>query len=382
MPASTFQYWDGAAWQTENNYLRMTLEDIMYFPMSLQVTVVNVTGNTLNSRENTYTDFMQVRVREGNTNRIVFYGKVEKIEPEYDSTYGQILHIHARQNLQELQKRTLTTSHTNFTTISAQIADIVTAYRFNSTNISTADTTKFLTSPDTFTAGQLNEVYDGSGKNALRAIAELAQMDTQNNLTGWAYYLDNEFSGNTPTPDLFYFFRGEIPPGAPLTFGLQCQFRGTEAAQVRSILPDYAFPRSPNETVTIENIIYEDESGADLRLRGILVNHGAVTAGPFLIGNPVTWPGAGAGRIEEVGNTYLIIGPSGGDNTLTTFLNTIVSQVITSGATTATVNSATFDPPGSKREEIVQDVEVFHREYGKQNIANIRRKLKGLLQQG
>ena len=104
MPASTFQFRpSGGAWTTETQYVSLKIEDQLYFPMSLEVVVANFGTNSFNTRESTYTKYLEVRVLlEGDSNKIGFYGKVESVEPDYDSTYGQIIKITARDNLQEL----------------------------------------------------------------------------------------------------------------------------------------------------------------------------------------------------------------------------------------------------------------------------------------
>lgn len=399
MPASTFQYLASGTWTTENNYIRMTITDTIYFPMTLEASIANSDGaGNFNTRETVYDDFQEVRVIEGNSNRIIFHGRIEKIEPEFDNAYGQVVKIYARDNLQELLKHTIDRQYSGNTVRSAQISSIVADHTLRATSIATADTDKYTTSTQTFGATELNQDFRGAGVNALRAIAEHAQADESSDDSGWAYHLDQEFDALTSStsgnaiPDLHYYVRGARPPGGPLTNGLQVQFQGADdegAGRLRSILPDYAFPKHSRELVTKARIIYTDEDGANQELHAILVNHGTVTAGPFVVGNTVTWPGGGSGRIEFVGTDFLLIGPDSGNTDVTAesdYLVTVVGQLLTSGGTTATANTATAPdstpPPGSIRESINQEIEKTARHYGDEHITGARRLAKEFLYEG
>ncbi len=380
MPASTFQYLSSGTWTTETQYIRLIITDTIYFPLSAKITVSNLN----NAREATYTDFLEVRILEGNTGNPIFYGRIERIEPVYDSIYGQTVVIHARDNLQELLKRTINRPYTTNTVRSAQISSIISDHIFASASIDTSDSTKYLTSTTSVTSGDIDQDFIGTGKNALRGIGELAQADKSGDDSGWAYYLDATFSDATATataaPDLHYFVRGAIPPGGANTNGLRVQHAGTEADAasptrfgIRSISPDYVFPKESRELVTRVRVTYIDDAGANLELHAILVNHGSVTAGPFVVGNTVTWPGSGSGRIEHVGTDYILIGPDAGETDITVesdYLRLITdgTRLLTSGGTTATANASTASPPGSLRETINQDIERVGRAYGERHI--------------
>lgn len=381
MPAGTFQYWDGAAWQTDSQYIRCTIVDELGLPMRLEVTVANHSGTGIrNNRENFYSDYQQVRFTEGNTSRILLYGKIEKTDPKWDDEYGQILTVYARDNLQELHKRLINERFTGVTVRSALISSIITSYSY-STNIGVADTTKFLTSPVSFASTAFD--YTNSGVSALKAIAELADTDLVDSTpTGIAhdYYLDAEFSGSTPTPDLHYFPRGSRPAGGGQTHGLECGIYAGDGTKTRSIQPDYNFPRPHVEMVTRVRIEYVDVSNVNQQLYAILVNHGAVTAGPFVVGNTVTWPAGGSARIEAVGSTFLVVGPTTVGSTV--YLTTVSGLLLTSGGTTATANASSTNPPGTLREAIAQDVEKVIRGYNIETLAEARAKAEEILHHG
>jgi hypothetical protein len=400
MPASTIEYLVSGTWTPETNFIRLTLIDEIFAPMAAEITVANQDGaNSYNTRETVYTNYQEIRITEGNTSRVIFHGRIERIKPQYDAGYGQVVHIYARDNLQELLKRTNRTEYNSTTTRSSQISSIISDHIFNSASIDTSDTDKFELSSDTVTAGQLDQDFDRQNKSALRTIGELANSDEDSASSGWIFYLDTTFSGDTAAPDLHYFARGTRPQGGPNTNGLHIEFKGTEADAasptrygVRSILPDYNFPREPRELVTRTRVIYTDSAGEKQEVHGILVNHDTPSPGSFVPGNAITWAGGGAGRIEYSNNSFTVIGPTNGDLTNTNYLTTVSNTVLTStvGATdyTANVNlvtdtlATTEKAPGSLREAIGQDIEIVERRYENENITGAREIAKQTLYQG
>jgi hypothetical protein len=394
MPASTFEYWNGSAWTNEPNYISLSIIDELFSPLAAEIVIANHDGaGNFNSKEATYTNYLQVRIIEGNTSRVIFYGRVERIKPEFNGGYGQTLIVYARDNLQELLKRTNRTEYTSTTTRSSQISTIVSNHIYAAASIDTSDTDKYETSSDTVSAGDLNQDFDHQNKSALRSIAELANSDENSDASGWIFYLDTTFSGTTAAPDLHYFARGTRPQGGPNTNGMHIEFKGTEADAasptrngVRSILPDYSFPKEPRELVTRTRVIYTDSAGSKKEIHGILVNHDTPTPGSFLPGNAITWAGGGAGRIEYSSNSFTVIGPTNGDLTNTDYLidvsNTVLTSTVGSTDYTANANLATADPPGSQREAIGQDVEIVERRYENTNITGAREIAKQILYQG
>ncbi len=391
---STLERWTGAAWSNEANLVRFKLTDKTYFPMFLFAVIADP-ENTIQSN---YGNFTRIRIIESNTSRIIFYGKVISIDVEYDPTYGQIIKLKVRDNLQELLSQLNNTNYTGDVQRSEIVADIVDEYIFtvsSTPNIATGTTGKFVASAVTEAAGVLATNFEDSGKNVVRSIFEIAREDPHDaNRTGFGavFYLDQEFSGNDPTPDLHYFRRGDRPGdladnsgGNADTYGLTVEYSGSEGNQDRQMFADYEFPQFPKELVTKVRIQYVDEDGASLTLPVILVNHGAVAVSSFAIGNTVTWAGGGSANIELINDTsprYLLLGPSSTGSTA--YLVDVSGLLMTDGTSgaTSTANATSATPPGSIRETIEQDVEVTIRDYGIEHLTEARTRAAQILFNG
>lgn len=215
MPSS-FQYWTGAAWTTENNRVSVHINDTLGFPMYLEVLIANPNS----TRESAYqTDYQYVRFVEDRTGEVLFFGRVEKTEPYWHPVFGQCLKIHTRDNLQELLKRPLNLNYTNFTLRSSLIEQIIIDHSYSG-NIDTTSAIKFEDSIRVEAANVLDVSYSGSRKNALYGIREIANEDpweNSDNPTGHAsdYYLDiNADTAVTITADQSFTatldFRGNI----------------------------------------------------------------------------------------------------------------------------------------------------------------------------
>ena len=148
MASSQLQYLVSSTWQPENNLIRLTLTDSLHNPMMLEAII----GNPENVREVAYERYAQVRLIDLNSNRIIFYGKVEVTKPSYTGYYGETVTITARDNLQELLKNTINekAAYANNTYSSSVIEDIINGGSSNEFsahawpgNIGTSDTAKF-----------------------------------------------------------------------------------------------------------------------------------------------------------------------------------------------------------------------------------------------
>ena len=460
-------------WVTDPHLVRFTLTDVLYYPMMLEATI----ANGKNTAEPSFSDYQKVRlVDNGVTGHYLFYGKITKITPEYDTVYGQDLIIEAKDNLNELLNSIVNTNysgdtyrgkadaptglinqivvdHTRTGNITATgdtvrfetsaVAVLLTGTHTGPNNaVSLTDTTKNFvtlgvgvgstlsnttdgssttitsitttTNPndtlvgvlvgggenlwdigDTYTiAGALDTEFVNKGKNALRAIGDISvedPWDATNSGFGYDYFLDTSYGASmNHIPVMHYFKRGTRPAGDPSIYGLKITYGATQSAQVKTMLPDYNFPRATNELVTKVRLEYARVSSGDppttiaQSIIAILINHGATPAPPpaFAIGEVITWNAAACSAIvESVGDTYLIISENPTD--LGTWLQTISGLGITgvtSGAT-ATVNTTNAAIPGSLREKIEQDIEVLVRDYTITDQAEARSRIAQILHQ-
>ncbi len=378
-------------WVTEQYTYDINYNDSLGFPLSVEILI----ANNQNTAETAYNvNYQKIRIREtdSGSNLFLFYGKIETTDPYWDNQFGQVLKISARDNLAELLKRTVRTNYdatTLYTRRSQLVKRIIDDHVFSASNIDTT-TVDFVASTYAFpAAADLASNFTGAGKNALRAILELSQEEpwnatlSSNTGYGFDYYLDTDFTNingtpSTPSPDLHYFQRGTIPSTNPAVSGLTVQYLGTAGNQTRQMLHDYNFSTESRELLTRVKAVYMTNTSGDVdTLDCILINHGAVTNGPFAVNDIITWNGgANTATVRHVGSTFLIISSA---NSNTTWLNTIIGLVITSGIKSATVNASTATPPGSLRESIEQEIEIVTREYEKQDIDYTAGKVAELL---
>lgn len=371
------QYWTGAAWTVESNLIRITIKDTLGYPMYLQALITN----TLSNKESTYTDYQRIRFLEIDTNRILFYGKIEASQPTWDALYGQCLTITARCNLQELLKRIIDAKYTGNTRRSEVIAAIINAYSstIGGTRNIDATTTKFNASSVAEPANQLNIDYSGSRMNPLRAIAELAQEEpnaTPPTQFGYDYYLDTVFNGTSPTPQLHYFSRGAVPSGGALVRGLTVQYGlAAQTNQAHQMLPDYTFDIASNEIVTIAKIEYVSqvtdttETLGETRILSVILLNITGPSGAFTVGETITGGTSGVTAIVQTYNAnYLIVSNWSGFFT--------VGEIITGGLSLQTATVATHP-----RRTIEGDVEYLYTGQRLFGIGEARDKAEQILRQ-
>jgi len=372
---STLEYWNGSAWVEESNLIRFTFNDTVQSPSSLDATIGNFSDTALNTRETSYARFTKVRLKEGETEKYIFYGKVIITKPDRDSYYGHTVTITALDNLRELSTNDIDANITGYTKRSVLIKHLLDTYTWSG-NIGTSDTSKFQASYLTESAGTLNLSLKGSRKKLMDVIKELAGEDVTSSDSefGYDFYLDTEFNGNSPIPDFNYFIRGSIPSSLP-SGGLTLEYSPStgQTTQIMPIAGDYSFPRKNSEIITRCKVRFKerlaDDTSRPRKLDMILINHGA-PSGTFTRNNLITWSGSGSARIHYVGYRYLIIGPDSVDPiddeaANNNWLNSISGRSITSTSpsASATVNSVTANPPGSIREAIEAEIDVTNQSY-------------------
>ena len=369
-----FQFWDGTNWHSATKPIEMKFKDSLGLPQVLAIKL----SNPNNIVERQFADYQQVRLFEGTTGRVIFNGKVESRIPKYDDTYQQVLELTCRDNLNELLKRQINIDYVGDTKRSTIIKDIVRDYTFAG-NIA-CPVGKFNESEVDEPVNQINANYEGAGKNALRAIAELSLKDKHEN-TGqftYDYFLDNPNEISTP-PALHYFRRGSMPT-SPVDNGLTVRYGARSDATTRTMMADFNFPRDSYELVTRVRVQFIDSNDASQSVESILLNHGPTSVGNFVVDDIITW-GSNSATVRFVGenNRYIIISQSSDDTWLSpvngeTITVRDVNDVITAEATvnpvpTVASNNPSYAPAGSLRESIGQDVEYVLREYEIDNMA-------------
>ena len=370
---SILEYWNGSAWVEETNMIQFSLSDTLQSTMTVTVTIGNFSDSALNTKEANFGKFTKIRIKEGETDKYIFYGKVMVVKPARDSFFGHTVTLDAVDNLRELSTNDVDADITGHTTRSSLISSLISTNTWSG-NIGVSDSNKFLTSVKSESSGVLDLTLTGSRKKVFEVIKELAAEDltTSTAKFGYDFFLDIDFNGNTPTPDFNYFPRGSIPASLP-SGGLTLEYAPStgQTDQIMPIAGDYSFPLHNSELITRVKSRFVDTAGNNEKARKldmILINHGATSGGNFAVGNIITW-GSNTAKVHYVGstNTYLIIGPSAVDDddkpTNTTWLNTISGQSISVGGVSATVSSATANPPGSLREAIDSDIDVNHQSY-------------------
>ena len=214
-------------------YKSLVYTDTMHHPQRVSVKIMNSNDDgKLNTEENNFNRYQQVRIKEGNSNKYLFYGKVDKVTPSFDEAMGQILTIEASDNLMELMKNSVNSdaNYTGDVSRATVIKDLInggteggfTAHA-QSGNIGTPDNDEIISGDSIVTdGGQLSYKLRGSKKNVLRVIEELSESDYtsdsdgERDITSFDFFLDNpDFPGeNTDsliTPNFNYFARGEKP---------------------------------------------------------------------------------------------------------------------------------------------------------------------------
>jgi hypothetical protein len=386
LPSSELEYWNGSAWVKEDNVITLAITDRLHEPLMLEAQIGNFSNAALNTREAIYTDFLKVRVREKFSYKYIFYGKISRARPDRDNTWGHVVNIVALDNLRELSNTRLDEDITGQTTRSGLISTMITNHVWTQggvPNVGVLDGTKFLTSTSSEASSILDKTFKGDRKSILDIMQEVSKEDPNSFFFGYDFYLDAEFNGNTPTPDLFYFPRGNIPYGTLPASGLTLKFNSLESNQVLPIMGDYSFPKIASELVTRTQVRWVDSNDKPRKTDTILINHGATSGGNFDIDDIVTWSGGGSAKVYLVGtnNRWISIGPDSVDvddvEANSNWLNNISGLTIsssTSGSVSATANSTSASPPGSLRETIEQDAEVVAQAYDASSAkaANVR----------
>ena len=116
---ASFRHYSSAAWAsndadagTDSNPVKtIRIMESVGNPRSGEVTLINRPKDSASSTgqegkgrfTDTFTDFQDVMIRDGETGTILLSGKIYNLEEEYDSTFGNLIHLTIRDNLEELK---------------------------------------------------------------------------------------------------------------------------------------------------------------------------------------------------------------------------------------------------------------------------------------
>jgi len=155
----------GETWTIEKYWIDFTLSSsILTRTKQLEITI----SNPYNTREDRYFKYQRVRIKERATNLVVFFGRVEMIEPQSSLGGDQTLKITAYDYMTDLTARTLNSNYVAQTR-SAIVADIITNYTY--INNLTQDI------ESSGSSETVNRDYVSSSITGLKAIEELAIED-------------------------------------------------------------------------------------------------------------------------------------------------------------------------------------------------------------
>ena len=293
MARAKFHYLDGNTWVEELQYSNLVYVDALHHPQKVIIQIANSSGteidnDALNTREGAYTKYQKIRITDGDSEEVMFFGKVTRITPKNDPQRGQVVNIEAEDNLIELMKNTINTNsiYNEDTKRSSVISDIINGdgeildddnsvilhKRFiGAATPQSIDTSSMSGNSEVFAPkGRLNKNLSGSRKSALRVIEELADEDPQGTdindddtiKKSFDFYLDNNVDKDTSydpdgdIPELKYFKRGTEPTDSRIRF----QFKGTNEIDnnIRGIKPDYSFIRHNEEIINIVRLEYAE----------------------------------------------------------------------------------------------------------------------------
>jgi len=260
---------------TETSLISFRIIDQLYQPMMLRATISNQNG-AISTR---YSPFDEIQIVENTTNLILFRGRIESIDSPTNPQYGQVLEIVARDNLQELAKRTMrdgTYSANGRGGTSGLIKEIVEDHRATAANIVLSSGSTMEASADT---GTKTVRYKNSGKTALKAITEEAQADPWGSFggddnSGYAFYLGTNL--------YLYYFKLGSEPSDPASNGLTVQYgltTPTDTAKQMMAAPVFSEPG--RQVVTHCTAHWIDQGGIPKSLFLQRWTHGTVTNPPF-----------------------------------------------------------------------------------------------------
>lgn len=253
-----FRHWDTGespdAWMdnyetdgTDSNpVMALTISETVGNPRSAKITLSNTprdasssTGNEGKGRfTGVFTDFQNIRIRDGETGTILFSGKIYDMQEQYEQTLGNIIVLTLRDNLEELKNYKVGTwvnnplAYTTSSRVSSDIATLIDNVAYLDTDsISFSNTDKYEASATVY--DQAGSIEFPGNTTLLKTVSNLARKDPHaDGVTedfGYDYLVDpavvtSATDTAAPAADWNYFKRGTRPSTAPETYGLSIKY--------------------------------------------------------------------------------------------------------------------------------------------------------------
>jgi len=254
--SATYRTYSGGAWTNvsylspndeSNPVMGVQIEEALGNPRGGTITLSNrpkdFTSTTAHEGRGRFTgafsDFQNVRIRDGETGTVLLAGKIYDLEEKYDLSLGNLLVLTIRDNMEELKNFVTGNwsdkplSYATSGRISADIDYIIDNDRYvNTSGISFSDTDKLEASAVTHAKAGKWE-FKGNNNTALKTVAKLAALDPHvsgnTDDFGYDYFVDpNVETRDADTEGAVaawnYFKRGTRPTTAPNTHGLTVKF--------------------------------------------------------------------------------------------------------------------------------------------------------------
>ncbi len=181
-------------WKEERARIKISITDNITGRARILKAVIS---DPRNIKESLYTPYKRVKIVEYSTGLTIFLGRIEISEPKYDSQFGQILQITARDYSNELIERKVSSDYSSSpgaSKRSALIDQVIQDYRYGASSITT--NIEESGSSDTLTRN-----YTRTGRFPLELIEELAKEDPWTDATWSANGKVYVYNGSTYTDE-------------------------------------------------------------------------------------------------------------------------------------------------------------------------------------